>query len=169
MLVSLNVNASWVCQLFAGLLLPATKLGQGYVFTGVCHSVNRGGVCLSTCWDTYPGSRHPPPEQTPPQSRPPWSRHPPRSRHPPGADTPPSRHPPGADIPPRMLGDTVILLECNLVLYIFSDTMFRFIWQLSKLRSVIGCYVRRQHTLVSTSKNFQRALPLVRLIVSTIV
>ena len=25
------------------LLPPATKLGQGYVFTGVCHSVNRGG------------------------------------------------------------------------------------------------------------------------------
>ena len=24
------------------LLPPATKLGQGYVFTGVCHSVNRG-------------------------------------------------------------------------------------------------------------------------------
>ena len=25
------------------LLPPATKLGQGYIFTGVCHSVNRGG------------------------------------------------------------------------------------------------------------------------------
>ena len=25
-------------------LPPATKLGQGYIFTGVCHSVNRGGV-----------------------------------------------------------------------------------------------------------------------------
>ena len=23
-------------------LPPATKLGQGYVFTGICHSVNRG-------------------------------------------------------------------------------------------------------------------------------
>ena len=28
------------------LLPPATKLGQGYIFTGVCHSVNRGGGCL---------------------------------------------------------------------------------------------------------------------------
>ena len=26
-------------------LPPATKLRQGYIFTGVCHSVNRGGVC----------------------------------------------------------------------------------------------------------------------------
>ena len=26
------------------LLPPATKLGQGYVFTGVCHSVNGGGT-----------------------------------------------------------------------------------------------------------------------------
>ena len=25
------------------LLPPATKLGQGYVFTGVCDSVHRGG------------------------------------------------------------------------------------------------------------------------------
>ena len=25
-------------------LPPATKLGQGYVFTGVCHSVNRGST-----------------------------------------------------------------------------------------------------------------------------
>ena len=24
-------------------LPPATKLGQGYIFTGICHSVNRGG------------------------------------------------------------------------------------------------------------------------------
>ena len=27
------------------LLPPATKLGQGYIFTGICHSVNRGVVC----------------------------------------------------------------------------------------------------------------------------
>ena len=38
------------------LLPPATKLGQGYVFTGVCDSVNRGeGV-----WDTTPGQTPPP-------------------------------------------------------------------------------------------------------------
>ena len=32
-----NVNGS--------LLPPATKLGQGYIFTGVCDSVHRGGMC----------------------------------------------------------------------------------------------------------------------------
>ena len=43
-------------------LPPATKLGQGNAFTGVCDSVNREGVCLSACWDTSPppGNRHPP-------------------------------------------------------------------------------------------------------------
>ena len=29
--------------MYLHLLLPATKLGQGYVFTGVCDSVHRGG------------------------------------------------------------------------------------------------------------------------------
>ena len=83
------------------LLPPATKLGQGYIFTGVCHSVKGGGM-----------------RQTPPLSR-----HPPRSRPPPGPDTPQTRspwtRPPGADNPPPR--DTVnaravrILLECKLV------------------------------------------------------
>ena len=38
------------------LLPPAMKLGQGYIFTGVCDSVHGGGagVCLSACWDTTP-------------------------------------------------------------------------------------------------------------------
>ena len=85
-------------------LPPATKLGEGYVFTGICDSVNRGGVCLSACWDTPLHSRPPgadsPQEQTPPPEQP----------------------PPGAGPPLQsMLGDTVnartvrILLECNLV------------------------------------------------------
>ena len=90
------------------------KLGQGYVFTGVCHSVNGGGVCLSACWDTHP--LPPPPEQTLPQKETPPRADTPQSRHPPGADTPWSRHPleqtppqsrhppeqtpPGADTPP---------------------------------------------------------------------
>ena len=83
------------------VFLPAaTKLGQGNVFTGICDSVNRGGVCLSACWDT-----HTPLGADPPGSRPPWSRHPSGSRHPAGADTPlRGRHPPeqtplGADTP----------------------------------------------------------------------
>ena len=49
------------------LLPPATKLGQGYVFTRVCDSVHRG-FYLSACWDTRPrAGRHLPPRvrQTP--------------------------------------------------------------------------------------------------------
>ena len=80
-------------------LPPATKLGQGYVFTGVCHSVNRGWGCLPQCMLGYT-----PRADMPPLSRhaPPWADMPPRSRHaPPRADIPPgSRHPPGADMPP---------------------------------------------------------------------
>ena len=82
------------------LLLPASKLGQGYVFTGVCNSVHRGG-CLPQCMLGY----HTPQEQTPPGRR-----------HPPWEQTPPPAQ--------SMLGDTVnarevrILLECNLVFFL---------------------------------------------------
>ena len=31
---------------------PQRSCGQGNIFTPVCHSVHRGGVSLSTCWDT---------------------------------------------------------------------------------------------------------------------
>ena len=93
-------------------LLPAAmKLGQGNVFTGVCHSVHRGeGVCLSACWDTTtPRSRHPPWDQTPPGSRPPKQTQPPLDQTPPhlgaelplGADVPlQEQTPPRADTPP---------------------------------------------------------------------
>ena len=85
------------------LLPPAAKLGQGYIFTGVCDSVHIGG--LPQCMLGY----HHPPDQAPPRSR-----HPPvadtpaplGADTPPGADTPGSRHPPeqtptppGADTP----------------------------------------------------------------------
>ena len=63
-------------------LLPSAN--EVYVFTPVCQSFcSQGGVCLSACWDTTPGSRHPTAKQTPPGTRPPRSRHPPRSRPPP--------------------------------------------------------------------------------------
>ena len=35
-------------------LPPANEVCEGYVFTPVCPSVHRGGVCLSACWDTQP-------------------------------------------------------------------------------------------------------------------
>ena len=77
------------------LLLAATKLGQGNIFTGVCLSTGGRVVCLSACWDIPPGAETPP-EQTPPgadppEQTPPWSRSP-RSR-PPRADTPQTRPP----------------------------------------------------------------------------
>ena len=55
---------------------PQRSCGQGYVFTCVCDSVNRRGVCLSACWDNTPLGADPP-----------------------GADIPRSRHPLGADPP----------------------------------------------------------------------
>ena len=67
-------------------LLPATKLGQGNVFTGVCDSVHRGG--LPQCMLGYPpGSRHPPPrKQAPPQEQAPSP-----EQAPPQEQAPPSR------------------------------------------------------------------------------
>ena len=83
------------------ILLAATKLGQGNIFTSVCQEFCPWGegVCLSACWDTHTPpdqadpprvSRHPlpreqtplPPEQTDPPN--------PRTRQipPPGKQTP---------------------------------------------------------------------------------
>ena len=125
-------------------LPPATKLGQGYVFTGMCDSVHRGrwvsasvhaGIPPQPPGSRHPRSRHPSTADTPHSRHPPGSRHPPEQT-PPRADTPPSRHPSRADLlPPRsrhppaqsMLGDTVnaravrILLECNLVIFWFDN------------------------------------------------
>ena len=59
-------------SLIFSLLLSAMKLRQGNVFTPVCHSVHRGGVCLSACWYTHlpladtPQADTPPGRHTPP-------------------------------------------------------------------------------------------------------
>ena len=45
--------------LWVRFLPPATKLGQGYVFTGVCDSVHRGGSA------SVHAGRHPPPRRPP--------------------------------------------------------------------------------------------------------
>ena len=70
------------------LLPPATKLGQGYVFTRVCDSVHREGVSASV----YAGI--PPPPRT---------------------GTPLTRHPPGSDPPPPIPSEQS-MLGCILVL-----------------------------------------------------
>ena len=62
------------------LLPPVTKLGQGYIFTGICDSVNSGGGSASV----HAGIPPHPPDQGP--GTPPGA-------DPPGADT----HPPSAE------------------------------------------------------------------------
>ena len=117
-------------------LSPATKLGQGYVFTGVCHSVNRGGTHPPRPGaDTPPGPGTPLDQVHPPRTRyTPGTRYTPRDQVPPGTRyTPPgTRYTPWDQVHPlppmhSMLGDTVneravrILLECNLVLHVISS------------------------------------------------
>ena len=102
------------CGSSAQLLPPATKLGQGYVFTGVCHSVNRG----ESTWPGTPRTRYTPPGPgTPPGTRytpqdqvhtpmgpgtPPGTRYTPRTRYTPlGPGTPRDQvYPPRLGIPP---------------------------------------------------------------------
>ena len=53
---------------------PQRSCGQGNIFTPVCHSVHRGGFCLSARWDTtFPTLEQTPPprDQTPPEQTPP--------------------------------------------------------------------------------------------------
>ena len=81
---------SQIAFLFLVFLLPATKLGQGYIFTGVCDSVPRGGLPQYML-----GCHTPLPEQTPPE---------------PGI--PPAQSMLGGTVNAQAV---CILLECNLV------------------------------------------------------
>ena len=97
----------WVLQdlLFDPYYRPQTKLREGYVFTGVCDSVHRGG-------SVYP-SMHlgPPGWKTPPE----WRTLPPRMESPPRMEKPPS---PQVENPPPTVNVRAvrILLECILVI-----------------------------------------------------
>ena len=101
-------SACWEIQATSGqyascwnayLLLPATKFGQGYIFTGVCDSVHRG-VGIPACTEAdHPPTPHPPGADTPPDQTSPRPDTP-RADTPPGADTPQSRHPPEQNPPP---------------------------------------------------------------------
>ena len=70
-IIAWNLSVGVNIDISLEFLPPANEVGEGYVFTTVCHSVHRGGVCLSACWgrppreQTPPGNRQPP-EQTPP-------------------------------------------------------------------------------------------------------
>ena len=101
------------------------SLEQGNIFSSMCQEFcSQGwGVCLSACWDTTP----------------PHGPGTPQTRHPTGPGTPQSRHPPDQAPPAQcMLGDTVnkrvvcILLECNLVFYIFSQKYKRSIHEFQR-------------------------------------
>ena len=103
---------------------------EGYVFTPVCLSTERGDVFLSACWDTIlPGAGNPPD-----QTRPPRNRNPPGTRPAPPQQTqsgPDQTRPPGSSPPPQdqtrppsrqLLVRTVrILLECILVSCAFNQ------------------------------------------------
>ena len=132
-------------MVFVALLPPATKLGQGYIFTGVCDSVHRGGGGEYL-------DRYPPDQIHPPRTRyTPGTRYTPQTRytsqdlvHQPGQVHPRDKahthtHPrpctPPRDqvhLPPElcMLGDTGnkravrILLECILVIRVFFSKHF---------------------------------------------
>ena len=65
---------------------PQRSCGQGYIFTRVCDSVHRGGVCLSACWDTMPREAPPLPQEAHPREA-----HPLRKHTPPGKHSPPPR------------------------------------------------------------------------------
>ena len=89
-------NYSWI-HLFCNvsqsnqLLPPATKLGQGNIFTGVCDSVNRGGSASVHAGIPQPpcsGTMHPWDHAPPPQDHAPL---PPGTMHPPGPCTPSRR------------------------------------------------------------------------------
>ena len=76
---------------------PQRSCGQGYVFTRVCDSVNKGGVS-----EAYPPEQTPP-DQTPPEQTPPLEQTPPGTRPPQEQTPPPPRDqtPPGPDPLPR--------------------------------------------------------------------
>ena len=118
---------------------PQRSCGQGYVFTRVCDSVNRGGgVCLSACWDTTPS----PLEQTHPREQTP----PPQSRYPPKQTPPPPRSRHRHTVNERPVR---ILLECILVGIVICKQLFLItifdVWRLQNFIRVKHLWVMKFH------------------------
>ena len=86
-------------ETFLSYLPPETKLGQGYIFTGVYDSVHWRGGGLPQCMlgyhtpskETPPGKETPQQGDHPQQGRPPLAMRPPLARQTPPARTPPLR------------------------------------------------------------------------------
>ena len=106
----------------ANFYRPQRSYGQGYVFTRVCDSVNKGGSA-----SVHAGIPPPPEKLTPPESRhPPWE-----------VDTPPgSRSPPGSRLrhtvnerPVRILLECILVVLCCLLTlesaFLFCDSPVR--------------------------------------------
>ena len=55
---------------------PQRSCDQGNIFAPVCHSIHRGGVCLSAWWDTIPLGADTPRRRHPPEQTPPWEQTP---------------------------------------------------------------------------------------------
>ena len=111
-----------------------------FLHLSVSHSVHRGGVCLSACWDTPPGRYTPLGRYTP------WQVHPPGRYTPLGRYTPWQLHPwadtpPGQVHPPRQSPQRTvrILLECFLVCNFFHR--LEFIWKLDLISSDLRSYM----------------------------
>ena len=125
-------------------LLPSAKKLRRLCFYRHL-SVHRGGVCLSACWDTPPGSIHAPPwEQT----------HPPEQTLPPLADTPPEQTPPWeqttirADTPWEQTPppqDTAIAADGTHPTGMHSCYELRFLSKWCRLQKPCGCVVHCRH------------------------
>ena len=107
---------------------PQRSCGQANIFTPVCHSVHRGGFCLSACWNTTP---HPPDQAD--TSHPPRTRQtPPRQgRPPPGPGRPPqTRHPPPPDQAPPPEADSSIRSTSGRYASYWNAFLFLFFFKL---------------------------------------
>ena len=100
------------------------NMGQGNIFTPVCHSVHREGVPQCMLGYHPPGPDTPPPRQDRapppgPSTTPPRTMHPSPDHAPFPRDhaTPGTMHPPGTREIRSMRGRSRILLECNLVFF----------------------------------------------------
>ena len=97
----LKVHLYWAkVNARANFYRPQRSCGQGNIFTPVCHSVHRGGVCLSACWDATPPEQTPPPLDYVP-SPPDYVS--PRTTYPP----PPDYVPPWTTYPPRVADSSI--------------------------------------------------------------
>ena len=86
------------------------SLRKGNIFTGVCHSVHRGVVCIPSCTppDYVPPDYIPPRTMYPPDYVPPQNSTPHTTYHTPRLHTPPDYVPPGLCTPRTMYPPRIV-------------------------------------------------------------